>query len=107
MPLMRPRLPPRASRRSRWSPVTPSISWAPLRDVLSCTASWYPLRSHLMNTALRATVLLAGLFASAELIAAQTPGCPGVKFSESVLEKFPKVQEACLDVITKAGQDYA
>lgn len=60
-----------------------------------------------MNTALRATVLLAGLFASAELMAAESPGCPGVKFSESVLEKFPRAQEACLDVITKAGQDYA
>ena len=60
-----------------------------------------------MNTALRTTVLLAGLFASAELMAAESPGCPNVKFSESVLQKFPRAQEACLDVISKGGQDYA
>src|SRR5262249_34380435 len=60
-----------------------------------------------MNTALRATVLMAGLFVSAELMAAESPGCPDVVFSQSVLQKFPRAQEACLDVITKGGQQYA
>ena len=60
-----------------------------------------------MNTALRAIVLVSGLFASAALMAAESPGCPNVKFSQSVLEKFPRAQEACLDVITKGGQQYA
>jgi hypothetical protein len=60
-----------------------------------------------MNTALRVTALLAGLSASAALMAAESPGCPDVKFSPSVLEKFPRAQEACLDVITKGGQQYA
>jgi len=60
-----------------------------------------------MNIALRATVLMAGLFVSAQLMAAESPGCSGVKFSQSVLEKFPRAQEACLDVVTKGGQQYA
>jgi hypothetical protein len=60
-----------------------------------------------MNTALRVTVLVAGLFASAALMAAESQGCPNVKFSPSVLEKFPRAQEACLDVISKGGQQYA
>jgi hypothetical protein len=60
-----------------------------------------------MNTALRAIVLVSGLFASAALMAAESPGCPNVKFSQTVLEKFPRAQEACLDVITKGGQQYA
>jgi hypothetical protein len=60
-----------------------------------------------MNTVLRVTVLAAGLLASAALMAAESPGCPGVKFSQSVLEKFPRAQEACLDVIDKGGKQYA
>ena len=60
-----------------------------------------------MNIALRVIVLVSGLFASAALMAAESPGCPNVKFSQSVLEKFPRAQEACLDVITKGGQQYA
>jgi hypothetical protein len=60
-----------------------------------------------MNTALRVTVLVAGLFGSAALMAAENPGCPEVKFSQAVLEKFPRAQEACLDVIEKGGQQYA
>jgi hypothetical protein len=50
--------------------------------------------------------MVAGLFLSAQLLAADSPGCPDVQFSEKVLQKFPRVQEACLDVITKGGQQY-
>jgi hypothetical protein len=60
-----------------------------------------------MNTALRVIVLVSALFASAALSAAESPGCPNVKFSQSVLEKFPRAKEACLDVISKGGQQYA
>jgi hypothetical protein len=60
-----------------------------------------------MNTVLRVTVLMVGLLGSAQLLAAESPGCPQVKFSASVLEKFPRAQEACLDVVTKDGQQYA
>jgi hypothetical protein len=60
-----------------------------------------------MNNALCVTALVAGLSAASVLLAAQSPGCPNVKFSESVLQKFPRAQEACLDVITKGGQQYA
>jgi hypothetical protein len=60
-----------------------------------------------MNIALRVTSLLAGLFASAALMAAESPACTGVTFSKSVLEKFPRAREACLDVVTKGDQQYA
>lgn len=59
-----------------------------------------------MNYALRVPALLAGLLASSALLA-ESPGCPNVKFSDAVLQKFPRAQEACLDVITKGGQTYA
>ena len=39
---------------------------------------------------------------------AQNPrDCAAVKFSEAVLERFPRAQEACLDVISRGGQEYA
>lgn len=39
---------------------------------------------------------------------AQNPqGCAAVKFSDDVLARFPRAQEACLDVISRGGQDYA
>jgi hypothetical protein len=60
-----------------------------------------------MNTALRVITVAVGLFASAVLLAAESPGCPNVEFSQAVLEKFPRAQEACLDVIDKGGQKYA
>jgi hypothetical protein len=33
--------------------------------------------------------------------------CQTVEFSAAVLERFPRIREACLDVITKDGQEYA
>ena len=60
-----------------------------------------------MNTVFRVSVLMAGLFVSAELMAAESPGCAGVTFSETVVQRFPRIQEACLDVVTKSGQHYA
>lgn len=39
---------------------------------------------------------------------AQNPrDCAAVKFSDAVLERFPRAQEACLDVISRGGEDYA
>jgi hypothetical protein len=39
---------------------------------------------------------------------AQNPqGCAAVKFSDEVLTRFPRAQEACLDVISRGGQEYA
>lgn len=38
---------------------------------------------------------------------AQNPECNDVQFSQRVLDKFPRVREACLDVITRDGQPYA
>ena len=49
---------------------------------------------------------LLALVATAAL--AQNPtDCATVEFSDDVLERFPRAQEACLDVISRAGQDYA
>jgi len=49
---------------------------------------------------------ILSLVATAAL--AQNPqDCAAVEFSDEVLERFPRAQEACLDVISRAGQDYA
>ncbi len=37
----------------------------------------------------------------------ERPGCEGAKFSDEILGRFPDAQEACLDVISRGGQDYA
>jgi LPXTG-motif cell wall-anchored protein len=38
---------------------------------------------------------------------AQPAKCQTVQFSQAVLDKFPRVRELCLDVITRDGQEYA
>jgi hypothetical protein len=38
---------------------------------------------------------------------AQSPACQSVQFSDSVLQRFPRAREACLDVITRDGEQYA
>jgi hypothetical protein len=49
---------------------------------------------------------LVALVATASL--AQNPkDCATVQFSDEVLARFPRAQEACLDVISRAGQEYA
>lgn len=49
---------------------------------------------------------LLALIATATV--AQNPtDCAAVKFSDEVLERFPRAQEACMDVISRGGQDYA
>jgi hypothetical protein len=37
---------------------------------------------------------------------AQRPGCGDVKFSDELLGRFPRAPEACLDVISRDGEDY-
>lgn len=49
---------------------------------------------------------VVALVATASL-AQNTKDCAAVKFSDEVLARFPRAQEACLDVISRAGQDYA
>jgi hypothetical protein len=58
---------------------------------------------------IRSRVTLGALLALVATAAfAQNPeGCAAVKFSDDVLERFPRAQEACLDVISRDGQDYA
>lgn len=39
---------------------------------------------------------------------AQNPeSCSSVRFSEQILERFPNAPDSCLDVISRAGQEYA
>lgn len=38
---------------------------------------------------------------------AQSSACQTVEFSDSVLQRFPRAREACLDVITRDGEQYA
>jgi hypothetical protein len=37
----------------------------------------------------------------------ERPGCEGAQFSNEILGRFPDAEEACLDVISRGGQDYA
>lgn len=58
------------------------------------------IRSRVTFGAILAVVATAAL--------AQNPkDCAAVEFSDEVLERFPRAQEACLDVISRDGQDYA
>lgn len=44
----------------------------------------------------------------ATAVLAQNPkDCAAVQFSDEVLARFPRAAEACLDVISRDGQDYA
>jgi hypothetical protein len=49
-------------------------------------------------------ISIVALFASVHTVQAQAPSCQTVQFSDSVLERFPRVREACLDVIERQGQ---
>jgi hypothetical protein len=52
-------------------------------------------------------VLLGVLLVSGTAQAQQRPGCGAAKFSDEVLSRFPRAPEACLDVISRGGQQYA
>ena len=43
------------------------------------------------------------LLAVAQTAPAQQPNCQSVQFSDAVIEKFPRVREACIDVIERQG----
>jgi hypothetical protein len=45
--------------------------------------------------------------ASAAALAQNPAGCASVQFSDDVLARFPRAPDACLDVISRGGQDYA
>jgi hypothetical protein len=62
---------------------------------------------NIMNRALRSTALAVGLLAAAVSIQAQSPACQDVRFSDEVLNRFPGAPAACLDVISRDGQEYA
>jgi hypothetical protein len=55
---------------------------------------------------MRATSYLVStviFLAAAQAAPAQQPTCQTVQFSDAVVEKFPRVREACLDVIERQG----
>ncbi len=43
----------------------------------------------------------------APLAQAQNAACQSVQFGEKVVERFPRIRAACLDVVDKGGQKYA
>ncbi|HEY0685646.1 MAG TPA: hypothetical protein VGD45_25125 [Steroidobacter sp.] len=49
-------------------------------------------------------VPMAVLLAAAQTAQAQQVDCQSVQFSDRVTQKFPRVREACLDVIEREGQ---
>lgn len=54
------------------------------------------------------SILAATLAVVANAAFAQNPrDCGAVAFSDEILERFPRAPEACLDVITRDGQEYA
>jgi hypothetical protein len=60
-----------------------------------------------MNMQLRTTAGAALLLITAAAFAQNPEGCEAVKFSDDVLERFPRAPEACLDVISRGGEEYA
>ncbi|MFC4313579.1 hypothetical protein ACFPN2_31185 [Steroidobacter flavus] len=60
-----------------------------------------------MGIRVRVTLGATLALASAAALAQNPAGCASVKFSDDVLARFPRAQEACLDVISRGGQDYA
>lgn len=48
-----------------------------------------------------ATIALLGAAVTAQ---AQAPNCQSVEFSQDALAKFPRLREACLDVVEKQGE---
>lgn len=54
-----------------------------------------------MRSSLLAIAVLLG---GAQAAHAQAPNCKSVQFSDAVLERFPHVREACLDVIERQGE---
>ena len=60
------------------------------------------------HTTIKVLTVAALAFAMLEPAAyAQSAKCQTVQFSPAVLDRFPRIREVCLDVITKDGQDYA
>jgi hypothetical protein len=58
--------------------------------------------------ALRSFALATVAIALNGAVCAQNPaGCQKVQFSQEVLNRFPNAPKACLDVISRDGQDYA
>ena len=60
-----------------------------------------------MNKRHSSILWAAVLLAAATTAWCQNPECQDVRFSDEVLKRLPGAQEACLDVITRDGQDYA
>jgi hypothetical protein len=51
--------------------------------------------------------VILGLLLASGTVQAQRPGCGTARFSNEVLSRFPRAPEACLDVISRDGQQYA
>jgi hypothetical protein len=47
------------------------------------------------------------LVSSGAALAQNEAACQRVQFSEEIVERFPNVRDACLDVINREGQEYA
>src|SRR4029453_15412307 len=62
-----------------------------------------------MRKLLSVSLMMLGLAQLQETVAAQAPilDCHTAQFSEAVLQRFPKVRDACLDGITREGPPYA
>jgi hypothetical protein len=58
----------------------------------------------LRRLALCAAILGVSVFPS---VNAQQSKCQTAQFSDRVLQRFPRAREACLDVITRNGEEYA
>ena len=56
-----------------------------------------------MRTTMR-FIATAAIVAAANTAQAQAPNCQTVEFSQEVLAKFPRLREACLDVIEREGE---
>jgi hypothetical protein len=60
-----------------------------------------------MRRKISAIAMLGTVLCGMPCVFAQGTECSQVEFSQRVLDRFPRVREACLDVITRDGQPYA
>lgn len=47
------------------------------------------------------------LLLASSIVQSQNADCENVKFSDEILNRFPQAPEACLDVISRDGEEYA
>jgi hypothetical protein len=60
-----------------------------------------------MNLSRKYLLILSASVLALPVVHAQNSACQTVQFNDEVTQRFPRIREACLDVIERDGQQYA